>query len=111
MSGGSLVVDLVAAGLEPGDLALVDPQPRALPLGRAVGALLLGHAQVGAEVEQLVLDPRSQASQPSGSSRVRSTPMWAFSSSTVPYAAMRALALETRRPSPRLVSPASPPRV
>jgi hypothetical protein len=38
-------------------------------------------------------------------------PSWEFSSSTIPYAAMRGSSFEAREPSPRLVCPWSPPRV
>ena len=50
------LVDLVAALLEPGDLLGRDAQARALARRLPVRALLLGHAEVGAEVEEVVLD-------------------------------------------------------
>src|SRR4051794_2348958 len=53
-----LLVHLVAPRLEPRHLRGVDPQARPLALRRPVGPLLLRHAEVGAEIEQLVLDPR-----------------------------------------------------
>ncbi len=51
------LVHLVAARLEPRDLRVVDPQPRPLPGRAAILALLLGHGEVGADVEEVVLDP------------------------------------------------------
>ena len=46
-----------------------------------------------------------------GLSPATTIPSSELSSSTVPYAAMRASSFETREPSPSDVSPASPPRV
>ena len=80
--------------------AAVDAQP----------AVVLGerHAEVGAEVEELVLDPlepRVAARRPAPSRRSE------LSSSTAPNACTSGSSFETRDPSPSEVSPASPPRV
>ena len=55
-SGSSCVVHLVAPLLEPEHLRGLDAQAGALALRDAIQAELLGHGQVGAEVEEIVLD-------------------------------------------------------
>ena len=71
-----------------------------------------GHREVGADVEELVLDPRRAArAARSGTSPASTTPSAELSSSTVPNAPIRQSSFETREPSPSEVSPASPPRV
>ena len=100
------LVRLVAEPLEPRHLLRGDPRALAL-------RVLERHGQVGAEVEELVLDPlEPRGRNSSGTPRASATPSSAFSSSTVAVGLdPRRSAFETRCPSPRLVWPASPPRV
>ena len=72
-SGSSAVVDLVAAlPRATSTCSARDAQARALALGRRSSARLLGHGEVGAEVEEVVLDVRRASRRtPSGSSSVR----------------------------------------
>ena len=100
---GKLGVEAVAVLLEPVDERLLDPQA---PLD------LARDGEVGADVEELVLDALERLARSSSrSSPASTTPSAAFSSSTAPNATMRASSFETRDPSPSDVSPASPPRV
>ena len=82
------VVDL---GLEPVDVRLLDPEP-----------VVAGDGEIGAEIEELVLDAVEACSRPSDEG---------ISSSTSPSATMRGASFDTREPSPRLVCPLSPPPV
>ena len=83
-------VEPVAVLLEVIDEPLLDPQP-ALDLSR--------DGEVGAEVEQLVLDPLERRAERVGSSPASTTPSAALSSSTVPKATIRPSSFEaaTRR--------------
>ena len=101
--GGVHRVDLA---FEPLDLRRDDAQR---PGGAAA---VLRRAEIGAEIEQIVLYP--------GQHRVglrvaavwsRAKPIAALTSSTVPYASTRKACFATRLPSPSDVSPRSPPRV
>ena len=75
-SSGQRLVERVAERLERVDHRLLDPQP-ALDRER--------HAEVGADVEELVLDPSAAAPRSSaGQSPARTTPSSELSSSVVP---------------------------
>ena len=98
-------VDLVAALL----------QPRGL-LGRDAQALAVA-ARAGPRRRRRRRRGRSgpgaatRRSPRGGRRGASATPSWALSSSTVPYASIRACVLGTRLMSPRCVSPPSPSRV
>ena len=76
----------------------------------APGAHFAGRGEIGAEIEQFVLDAASIAVG-LAAERGEATPIALFASSTSPIAAMRGSALDTREPSTRPALPASPVRV
>ena len=74
--------------------------------------ILAGRGEIGAEIEQFVLDARrASRARRSSPSAASATPIALFASSTSPIAAMRGSALDTREPSTSPVVPASPVRV
>jgi hypothetical protein len=79
---------------------------------QALALAAVRHRDVGPDVEQVVLDPAQEPADALGrSGSVSSSPIWALSSSTVPYASIRGCVFGTRLMSPRCVSPSSPRRV
>ena len=101
-SSGQLGVEAVAVRLERVDELLRDPQT----IGDAPR-----DAEVGADVEELVLHPGEHRPEDLRQVAGERDADVELSSSTVPNEAMRQSSFETRDPSPRLVSPASPARV
>ena len=104
VSGRQIGIQPVDRRFQPRDLCRDDPQHH---VGRR--EIIAGRGEVGAEIEQVVLDPLP--APPARATGDRGTPIALFASSTSPIAAMRSESLGVRLPSTSPVVPASPVRV
>ena len=93
VSGASATVHRVDLALEPRDLRGRDAQ--------RARRILAGRRDVGAEIEQVVLDARQRRVRLVLGRASAATPIALFASSTSPIAAISATALDTRDPSTR----------